>query len=253
MDVELDEVAFRSVGRPGGIIWLRYLAAARRGSGKIWPSRLPYRITQACQGGGGPISIDEMNQALLLFSDEPVLGEGSVCHTDGAKAHKTLASPSYDGSLEKYSLKLSHTCVRHKPPYPEFSKEMSVLVWSGSEFVEEIRIGGTQKLDGFFASFRRLVGRKPLNSVGRDDSQGPRMEQLMHFAVRSLKFWFSGSDMFVLHGKLRKLARTDPSAVNWEALSDFKLAFDVAAEPGKPSVQNEGLGSSAESELFDED
>ena len=32
VDVELDEVAFRSVGRPGGIIWLRYLAAARRGS-----------------------------------------------------------------------------------------------------------------------------------------------------------------------------------------------------------------------------
>ena len=59
--------------------------------------------------------------------------------------------------------------------------------------------------------------------------------------------------MFVLCGKLCELARTDPSAVNWDALSDFKLAFDVAAEPGKPSVQNEGLGSSAESELFDED
>ena len=28
-DVELDEVAFRSVGRPGGIIWLQYLAVAR--------------------------------------------------------------------------------------------------------------------------------------------------------------------------------------------------------------------------------
>ena len=35
--------------------------------------------------------------------------------------------------------------------------------------------------------------------------------------------------MFVLHG--RKLARTDPSIVNWKAFSDFKLAFDVAAEP----------------------
>ena len=159
MDVELDEVAFRSVGRPGGIIWLRYLAAARRGSSKIWLSRLPYRITQAGQGGGGPISIDEMNQALLLFSDEPVLGEGSVCHTDGAKAYKTLASPLYDGSLENYSLKLSHTCVRHKPPHPEFLKEMSVPVWSGSEFVEEIRIGGMQKLDGFFCEFPQ-TGRK---------------------------------------------------------------------------------------------
>ena len=43
------------------------------------------------------------------------------------------------------------------------------------------------KLDGFFADCR-----KPLNSAGRNDFQGPQMEQLMHFAVRSfqLKFWF---------------------------------------------------------------
>ena len=77
-------------------------------------------------------------------------------------------------------------------------------------------------------SRRRLVGRRPLNSVGRDDFQGPRMEQqLMHFAVRSfqLKFWFAGCDMFVLYGRLRELARTDLSAANWKALSDFKLAL----------------------------
>ena len=54
-----------------------------------------------------------------------------------------------------------------------------------------------------------------------DDFQGPRMEQLIHFAVRSfqLKFWFAGCDMFVLYND-------DP---------------------------DQGLGSSAESELFDED
>ena len=55
--------------------------------------------------------------------------------------------------------------------------------------------------------------------------------------------------------------RTDLSAVNWKAsLSDFKLAFKVAAELKiPPAVQflrnddpDEGLESSAESELFDE-
>ena len=170
----------------------------------IWLAKLPYWVTLAGQEGGAPISIDEMTEALLLYSDEPVLGEGSVCHTDGAKADKTLASPLYDGSLQNFPIKLLHTCVRHKPPTPEFLKEMSVPVWNGNDFREEIRMGGTQKLDGFFASFRRLVGRKPLNSVGRDDFQGPRMEQLMHFAVRSfqLKFWFAGCDMFVLYGRL---------------------------------------------------
>ena len=35
-------------------------------------SSFPDCLTQADQGGGGPISIDEMKQALLLFSDEPV-------------------------------------------------------------------------------------------------------------------------------------------------------------------------------------
>ena len=84
----------------------------------------------------------------------------------------------------------------------------------------------------------------------------------MHFAVRSfqLKFWFAGCDMFVLYGRLREPARTDLSAVNWKALSNFKLAFEAAAKLQTPSVQvlgdenpDEGLGSSAESELFDED
>ena len=39
---------------------------------------LPCRISTASQGGGGPISVDEMRTALLLDSDEPVLAFG-VC------------------------------------------------------------------------------------------------------------------------------------------------------------------------------
>ena len=44
---------------------------------------------------------------------------------------------------------------------------------------------GTQKIDGFFASFRRVVGRLLFNTVGpSSEKKAPRMEQLMHFHVR---------------------------------------------------------------------
>ena len=112
-DVELDEISFRSVGRRHAVVWLQYLAVVRRGSGLIWIQRLPYRISRAEQGGGGPISIEEMEKALLLCSDEPVLAKGCVCHTDGAKAYRNLAAPLYDGSLLAYEhLKLGHTSVK---------------------------------------------------------------------------------------------------------------------------------------------
>ena len=52
-DVELGEISFRSTGRAHGIVWLRYLAVARRGSSLVWLKRLGYRITRKGQGGGG--------------------------------------------------------------------------------------------------------------------------------------------------------------------------------------------------------
>ena len=94
---------------------------------------------------------------------------GSVCHTDAAKAYKHLSSPLHDGSLTKGDLCLSHTCVKHKPPHPEFSKRMKVRVWVGDRFEEQVRVGGTQKVDGFFAAFRQVVGRRPFNTVGSFD------------------------------------------------------------------------------------
>ena len=55
-DVELDEISFRSKTVGERVVWIRYLAIARRGSSKIWLTQLPYRITEGGQGGGGPIS-----------------------------------------------------------------------------------------------------------------------------------------------------------------------------------------------------
>ena len=145
-DVELGEISFRSTGRAHGIVWLRYLAVARRGSSLVWLKRLGYRITRKGQGGGGPISVEEMWSALLLHSDEPILAKGSVCHTDGAKAYRWLSSRLNDGTLvDAAGLKLSHTCVKHKPPHPEFSKKMRVQVWVGDHYEEQLRVGGPRK------------------------------------------------------------------------------------------------------------
>ena len=57
MDVELDEVSFRSAGLEHSVLWIRFLGMVRRGSSKIFLAKLPYRLTAAGQGGGGPLSL----------------------------------------------------------------------------------------------------------------------------------------------------------------------------------------------------
>ena len=221
-DVELDEISFRSVGRAHGIVWLRYLAAVRRGAALVWIERLPYRISSVGQGGEGPISLQEKREALLLDADGAILAVGSVCHTDGAKAYQNLASPLYNSSLLDFeTLKLGHTCVKHKPPHPEFTKRLSTCVWNGELFVEETRWGGTHKLDGFFAGFRKDVGKRPLNTAGSSTESANRMEALMHQAVRlyQFKYWFGGHNLFSVFGELRQVERESPGSLFWASLA----------------------------------
>ena len=52
-DVELDEIAFRF--KTVGDVWIRFLAIASRESSFVFLTRLPYRVTQSGQGGGGSI------------------------------------------------------------------------------------------------------------------------------------------------------------------------------------------------------
>ena len=61
------------------------------------------------------------------------------------------------GYLVEGDLRLSHTFVKHKSPYPEFS---AAAVWVGDPSAEQERVGGSQKVDGFFAAFRRVVGKR---------------------------------------------------------------------------------------------
>ena len=54
----------------------------------------------------------EMTETLLLDSDEPVLAKGSVCHTNGAKAYRSLASPLNNGTLSNFP----HLCQAQATP-----------------------------------------------------------------------------------------------------------------------------------------
>ena len=95
-DVELDEIAFRSKRLGDSVYWQRYIAGVRRGSSKVWIHALPDKLVAGGQGGGGPISVAELVDALKPASDHPKLVPGSVVHTDSAKSYRLLG-PLYDG------------------------------------------------------------------------------------------------------------------------------------------------------------
>ena len=120
------------------------------------------------------MSIQELKDTIVNSAGASRIAVGSVCHTDSAKAYKKLDSEEplpclYNGALGGPSfahLKLAHSNVRHKPPHPEFTRKFKLKIFDGRQWVEEIRVGGTQKLDGFFATFRREVGKRPINTTG---------------------------------------------------------------------------------------
>ena len=188
---------------------------------------------------------------LLLDSDEPVL--------------------AFEG------LRLGHTCVKHKPPHPEFSKELETRVWDGKNFKREVRWGGTQKLDGFFAGFRKDVGKRAFNTAGpasgseeRIEQMANRMEHLIHCQVRlyQFKYWFGGHDLFAVFGKLREVERDSPGSLSWKSLEAFKIASrtvvqpqelleEAVAQPEEPLEEEDLLevlvGDDTASELFEDD
>ena len=247
-DVELDEISFRSKTVGERVVWIRYLAIARRGSSKIWLTQLPYRITEGGQGGGGPISLEELKSAILLEDGDSRICQGSVCHTDGARTYKQLGdvdSPLLDREVfdvEFSDLHLAHTAVKHKPPRPEFAKTFQVKVWTGSAWVQEERQGGTQKLDGFFASFRREVGRRPFNTAGPSLQTAANMEQHLHERVRCFQFayWLSGSDLFQVFGALRSAELS--GGASWATLAPF-LADRASAKKDEGIIETIESGS----------
>ena len=264
-DVELDEISFRSKIVGNRVVWIRYLAIVRRGSSKIWISQLPYRITEGGQGGGGPISLEELKAAILPEDNPPRLAEGSICHTDGARIYKQLGSmdsPLLESDVfhsEFASLRLAHTAAKYKLPKPQFVKIFKLKKWDGSNWVQDERLGGTQKLDGFFASFWREVGRRPFNTTGPSLESAAKMEQHSRQRMRcfQLAYWLSGSDLFQVFGALHATERS--AEASWEILSPFvqdratSSAMNAAQADADAVVDCASDSDQALSELYSDD
>ena len=105
VDTEADEVSFRAKGHRHedgrlGVLWLRYICFAERGSRHLLLRFLGARfVANAGQGGGGGLSDEELLRAVFCGL-LPVFRDGSVVHTDSAQAYISLgqAEPSLEAA-----------------------------------------------------------------------------------------------------------------------------------------------------------
>ena len=117
----------------------------------------------------------EMRSALLLDSDsdQPVLASAVFATQMLLRLTSTCQAHCMMEVLTEGDFCLSCTCVKHKPPHPEFSKRMKVHVWMGDRFEEQVREGGTQKVDGFFRCFPESGWQTPFQHCGKLQRERP--------------------------------------------------------------------------------
>ena len=94
VEVEAGEIASRCFERDvGTLVWLCWfgMVARARGSSRVCFAKLPDRIiTGQGRGGGGPLSIDELEIVLKAHSDNPVLFAEAILYADSAKAYNRV-------------------------------------------------------------------------------------------------------------------------------------------------------------------
>ena len=148
------------------------LTIVRRRSSLIWIHRLSCRVNESGQGGDSPISQCELDEAIMSWSFLTLFATQTVLKCVEIWLYRCICLMQYERMYP------DHTCVKHKPSNPEFTKKISTRVWKGHIFNNEIRWGGTQKLDGFFAGFKRVVGKRLFNTTSlSDDSRALSLEQ----------------------------------------------------------------------------
>ena len=109
---------------------------------------------------------------------------------------------------------------------------MRTRVWDGDSYQLEWRVGGTQKLDGFFASFRNEVGRRSVNTTGASEKRFKALVELQHELVRTfqLKYWFSGHDVFQLFGAFRRAEAEEPGSAGWLTAQEHIESFQPQSD-----------------------
>ena len=121
IDAEADEVSFRAQGHRHqdgrlGVLWLRYICFAERGSRHLLLRYLGARfVANAGQGGGGGLSDEELSHAVFcgLLA---VFRDGSVVHTDSAQAYISLGQA--EPSLEAAPAEVQEA-MASAPPQPD--------------------------------------------------------------------------------------------------------------------------------------
>ena len=129
---------------------------------------------------------------------------------------------------------------------------------------------------GFFASFRREVGKRPFNTTGPTPEAAEAMEKHLHERMRTFQFLhrFSFTDVFQVFAEMRKTERASLGSVSWETFKQFAkqpAAQEVLQQPADlvegPELEAEPVAAvadvepllddldqaSVQSELFDPD
>ena len=189
-----------------------------RGSSRVYLAKLPDRIiTGLGQGGGGPLSIDELEIVLKAHSDNPVLFPESILHTDSAKAYSRVGPIkwprpgahvfAFEGTPPFSQFHYAHTNVCHKKKVgvtQEFVALRTVSLFSGED---RNVLGGTQKIDGFWASMRRYVGKKSVNTGDTETAKRDWLNAMVR--VFQWHWWNLKADRFRMFGELIAKHRDD--------------------------------------------
>eukprot|EP00972_Heterocapsa_arctica_P052847 7779839-Heterocapsa_arctica.AAC.1 len=83
---------------------------------------------------------------------------------------------------------------------------------------------GTEKINGYWATLRREVGRVPVNTGGTSDS---KEQKYLHSLVRvhQWRYWNKGADCFKLMGGVIRGKRVQDSVRVDEDRSPFDVEF----------------------------
>ena len=142
---------------------------------------------------------------------KPLLKNGSVLHTDSAKAYQKVgplewpASGALHRGFESHmrfaTHGWTHTNVTHKRKVGQpirYVVKSEVALPDGRQLLV---LKGTQKIDGDWASLRRLVGKL---SVETGHSSDADRRAWLHGLVRvhQWRWWHLGQERFELLGKL---------------------------------------------------
>ena len=133
----------------------------------MYVGELPVKFVKGKgQGGGGAITNAELWYHMRATSQRPLVLYGSICRADRAKAYGQLHRMT--GASRYGRLRLWRTWVRHsrKGNLPvQFCRLRRVILHDGSKVW---RKGGTQKIDGYSALFRKEVARRGVTTANSE-------------------------------------------------------------------------------------